>query len=64
MNDMFVRLLLEAPDTTNRVYVAKHILEIGKGFLQLNNFNGIMEIMSTFSKASIHRLNLTKKLEK
>ncbi|EKE38941.1 hypothetical protein ENUP19_0228G0007 [Entamoeba nuttalli] len=61
MNDVFVRLLLNAPDVSNRVSIAKQILEVGNGFIMLNNFNGVMEIASAFSKASIHRLRLTKR---
>ncbi|ELP94214.1 ras GTP exchange factor, son of sevenless, putative [Entamoeba invadens IP1] len=61
VSNMFVTMLLEASDVAKRVCVAQQILEVGRGFIVLNNFNGIMEVASAFGKAAVHRLRLTKR---
>ncbi|KAL7714884.1 Guanine nucleotide exchange factor [Entamoeba marina] len=60
MNWVFVSLLLDTNDVSSRVSVARHILYIAKEFLSLNNFDGVMQIVSAFNCAAIHRLKITK----
>ena len=53
------RCILEAENIDERVAVMARIMEIMLVFQELNNFNGVLEVVSAIRSAPIYRLKHT-----
>lgn len=51
--------IVECPNHEERVAIFGRLIEMLQVLLELNNFNGLFEIISAFERASVYRLDLT-----
>ena len=60
VSNWFGSIILQTPDIKDRVTIFKHIIEIAHHCLGLNNFNGVMEVISGLQASSVYRLKQTR----
>eukprot|EP00730_Choanoeca_flexa_P003297 TRINITY_DN11358_c0_g1_i1.p1 TRINITY_DN11358_c0_g1~~TRINITY_DN11358_c0_g1_i1.p1 ORF type:complete len:1117 (+),score=242.00 TRINITY_DN11358_c0_g1_i1:57-3407(+) len=59
MNRWFIRCIVETSDLAERVDLIEMLIETLRELRELNNFNGMLEIISALHSSAIHRLKHT-----
>eukprot|EP00045_Choanoeca_perplexa_P007005 m.61483 g.61483 ORF g.61483 m.61483 type:complete len:1121 (-) comp13883_c0_seq1:104-3466(-) len=59
MSRWFLRSILEVQDLAERVELVELLIEILRELRLLNNFNGMLEIISALQSSAVHRLKVT-----
>lgn len=56
---LFVSAILAEAEVEARASVIRHVLVVGMHFLRLNNYNGVIEVVSALQSSAVERLWLT-----